>query len=68
MARKTIDGQRQHADVDERDGQAPERLRDGLAAQTAVSLRHQHDGQQIAQAAAEAEAPAAETAPETGKE
>ena len=56
MARKTIDGQRQHADIDQRDGQAPERLRDGLAAQTVVGLRHQHDGQQIAEAAAEAEA------------
>ena len=55
MARKTIDGQRQHADIDQRDGQAPERLRDGLAAQTVVGLRHQHDGQQVAEAAAEAE-------------
>ena len=33
MSGKTIDGQRQHADVDERDGQAAERRRDGPAAQ-----------------------------------
>ena len=56
MAGKAIDGQRQHTDVDQRDGQAAKRFRDGPAAQTILGFRHQHDGQQIAEAAAKAEA------------
>ena len=46
MSGKTIDGQRQHADVDERDGQAAERRRDGPAAQAVPRLRDQQDSQQ----------------------
>ena len=50
MSGKAIDGQRQHADVDERDGQAAERRRDGPAAQAVPRLRDQQDSQQVAQA------------------
>ena len=54
MSGKAIDGQRQHADIDERDGQAAERRRDGPAAQAVPCLRDQQDSQQVAQAAAQA--------------
>ena len=56
MSRKTVNGQRQHPDVDEGDGQAPECRGDGPAAQAVAGFRHQQHGQQVSQAAAKAEA------------
>ena len=59
MSGKAVDRQRQHADIHQRDGQSPERLRDGLAAQTVAGFRHQHHSQHITKAAAKAEKAAA---------
>ena len=56
MAGKTVDRQRQHPDIDQGDGQPPERLRDRPAAQAALGLRDQQHSQQITQAAAQAKA------------
>ena len=58
MAGKAIDGQRQHADVHQRDGQAAERGGDSLAAQAVLGLCDQQHSQQVAHAAAKAEAAA----------
>ena len=56
MAGKAVDGQRQHTNIDQRDGQAAECFGDGLAAQAVARFRHQHNGQQITQAAAQTKA------------
>ena len=56
MAGKAVDGQRQHTDIDQGDGQAAECFGDGLAAQAVARLGHQHHSQQVAQAAAQAKA------------
>ena len=48
MAGKAINGQRQHADIDQCDGQAAECFRDGLAAQAVACFRHQKHGKHIA--------------------
>ena len=56
MAGKAVDGQRQHTDINQGDGQAAECFGDGLAAQAVARLGHQHHSQQVAQAAAQAKA------------
>ena len=56
MAGKAIDGQRQHADVHQRDGQAAECLGDSFAAQAVARLGDQQHRQHIAKAAAKAKA------------
>ena len=48
MAGKAVDGQRQHTDIDQGDGQAAECFGDGLAAQAVARLGHQHHSQQVA--------------------
>ena len=60
MAGKAINGQRQHADVHQRDGQAAERGGDSLAAQAVLGLCDQQHSQQVAHAAAQAKAQALE--------
>ena len=42
MAGKAVDGQRQHTDIDQGDGQAAKCFGDGLAAQAVARLGHQH--------------------------
>ena len=58
MAGKAVDGQRQHTDIDQGDGQAAECFRDGLAAQAVAGFRYQQHRQHIAKAAAKAKAKA----------
>ena len=56
MSGETIDCQCQHADIHQRDGQAAEGFRDGLAAQAVAGFRYQQHCQHIAKAAAKAKA------------
>ena len=58
MSGETIDRQCQHADIHQRDGQAAECFRDGLAAQAVAGFRYQQHRQHIAKAAAKAKAKA----------
>ena len=66
MSGETIDRQGQHADIHQRDGQAAECFRDGLAAQAVAGFRDQQHRQHIAKAAAKAKAKAS-FSPSTSK-
>ena len=58
MSGKAINGQRQHSDIHQCDGQAAECCRDGFTAQAVAGFRDQKHCQHIAQAAAHAKAQA----------